>query len=1272
MSEPDLTSPRRRPSGGWRRWGRRLIFGVLGVVVVLVAVHRPLAHWAIHYFGTRAAEQAGLQASWRSSGSIFGDFGLEAIRVTGGEGSMIRAVMADQVSLDYNLWRLRDGGPGQVVDAVRIRRLEVDLDLTRPRPGPPEPGRLSSGSAVSWPSVRVPVVDVEEVTARLLLPGGRVEVVRFSLSLDPSKPGRIHVARLVAPGMPELVEASGTTRATATSVAIENLSLWPGVRMERLVVDLSRIEGGRVGVDVAARQEEAAVGVVGEVVVGGADGLSVEAQATASGVSSETLAFWGIADGGMAWNGGDVRLRLKGPVMRPDRLEAEVTVQGASIAREGFPAAVVELAAAMRGGEFTVREASVVAGRGKAELHGAARLGSTWQAVPDGDGRVDASFQFPDLDSWLPAGTGVSGGLTGRVEAGFSKRSVTGVESVVDAAALRVRGLPVESVTARLTTTDGGRVQFNSEATINAANRVDSTGWLDLRGRQGFEVDWKARCRDLATVPIEARADMMWPTEGSVEATGRATGFVDALRRGDWGELAATAQISVARLKLRDGRLDSLQARAAVDGGRARVEEAVVQFDADNRVSGAGAFSLPPASGPISAKFTVAAPVLNRLSSWSTSFGGPALRAGSIAAEWEGEGGLTLLDLNGSGSVRARGLVVDGVPEPAGIESAVLIRGGTVSLNSMRATFGAWRSEGSATWDGGRVEVPSMEAWLDNRSIATLSASVPIGNRNPDGGAPLIREDAPVRFRADLREVELRQLSGNQPRPLPVQGLVKGSAEFSGTLTALSGRIGIEARALRPSAARPGKPSLQPATFVMTAALRNGQATVEATANQRPLQPARLQLRAPVDVAALVRGAAPVSAIPLNGTVTVPDSSLAFLTTWAPVVRSVQGTFGLNASIAGTVGRPQWQATARVQVPEVRLHGASLPSVRDLSLRIQANERRLTVQEATVMLAGGRLRVEGGADMTKLSDPVLDLRLRAEQVLVVRDDTLSLRANADVACRGPVSRADVSGSIDFVRGRVFKEVEFLPLSLPNQLPPPPPPTALARSGPPAAPPPFDAWSFNLAIRTQDPIRLMGNVVRGSVVADLRLVGSGARPVLTGKATMEQMWVKLPFSRLNITEGVVTFSEDRPFDPQINVVGESITDGRIVQVMVQGRALDPRLRFTSSPPLPEGEIASLLATGVTTGDLTSSGNEAAGRAAFLVIQQAYRRMFRQTSRWQDDAEPPRLSFNFALFGSDASRNGVSAIYEINPRWRLIGRVGQAGTFRGLVHYLIRFR
>jgi hypothetical protein len=107
-------------------------------------------------------------------------------------------------------------------------------------------------------------------------------------------------------------------------------------------------------------------------------------------------------------------------------------------------------------------------------------------------------------------------------------------------------------------------------------------------------------------------------------------------------------------------------------------------------------------------------------------------------------------------------------------------------------------------------------------------------------------------------------------------------------------------------------------------------------------------------------------------------------------------------------------------------------------------------------------------------------------------------------------------------------------------------------------------------------------------------------------------------------------------------------------------------------LSEGEIATLLATGSTSGDLRSSQGEAANRAAFLVLSQAYRKLFKKAGQTKLDAEPPRLSFSFSPLNSSGGSRSVSAVYEINKNLQAVGSFNQTGSFRGLLYYLIRFR
>ena len=324
------------------------------------------------------------------------------------------------------------------------------------------------------------------------------------------------------------------------------------------------------------------------------------------------------------------------------------------------------------------------------------------------------------------------------------------------------------------------------------------------------------------------------------------------------------------------------------------------------------------------------------------------------------------------------------------------------------------------------------------------------------------------------------------------------------------------------------------------------------------------------------------------------------------------------------------------------------------------------------MVSGGGLRVGGTMDLTQLTDPKLDLVLSADQALLYRNDTMSLRANGNLTCTGPMATAEVAGRVELVRGRVFKEIEFLPLSFPDQLPPKPAQVRSA-SKPPSAPTFFANWNLDVDIVTGDPIRLLGNVLNGFAVADLHLSGTGALPVLEGKISQQGARVKLPFSRLDLSRGDILFTKDRPFDPLLDLQGDSMVGGTHVTVYATGPAAKPTLRFASSPPLSEPEIATLLATGTSAGDPQAASGVAANRAAFLILSKAYRKLFgkRTTNILSDFDEDGRTSFNFNPLSSQTSSSNFSTSYEFSPNWRAEVGLGERG-FRGMLSYLIRIR
>ena len=54
-------------------------------------------------------------------------------------------------------------------------------------------------------------------------------------------------------------------------------------------------------------------------------------------------------------------------------------------------------------------------------------------------------------------------------------------------------------------------------------------------------------------------------------------------------------------------------------------------------------------------------------------------------------------------------------------------------------------------------------------------------------------------------------------------------------------------------------------------------------------------------------------------------------------------------------------------------------------------------------------------------------------------------------------------------------------------------------------------------------------------------------------------------------------------------------------------------FHQRTALPQEEIISLIATGATRQELSGRGNVLAGRAAMLLVQQLYRKIFKKASR-----------------------------------------------------------
>lgn len=578
----------------------------------------------------------------------------------------------------------------------------------------------------------------------------------------------------------------------------------------------------------------------------------------------------------------------------------------------------------------------------------------------------------------------------------------------------------------------------------------------------------------------------------------------------------------------------------------------------------------------------------------------------------------------------------------------------------LEAGAGPWRLNAVGALDARLAGLDKLQFWQNERLLLEGHLRVPLGDATA-GSPPL---DVELHAR-DLPIHEVLAAAGQNGLPA---GRLHLEMRLQGTPKAPIGSLQVRWLDLIVPQL---PPSFQAASLGVDSHWQDGRLESRLELTQPPLQPLTLKASLPLDPDTLRRAPDALARVPLEASLSLPESDLGFLRDLAPnLIQALPARVRLEASLTGSAAEPHVQASLDLDAAEILWQSPDVPSVRNLRLRLRGQDRQLDLEDASLLLAGGRVRLTGGLDASDLKTPKLSLRLRADEALVYRDAGASLRANADLAAEATPDRGRLSGDIELVRGRVFREIDLLPLlKLPADVPAVPPDTrrSEARLELPAF---LHPWEFDVRVRTRDPVHLSGNLANGTVSADVRLTGTGAGPQLNGGARIERLQLQLPFSVVRMTQGAITLRPERPLDPDLDLRGESRIGNHDISLYIYGPSTGPKTRFTSSPPLSEPDIATLLATGTTlNGSAAELASEAASRAAYLFASELTRKLFRRKKVVRED--PPRLQLSFTPSGADRSQGSIQAAYDLTRHWRLTNRFTQNGRMKTAIGYLLRF-
>ncbi|WP_145105319.1 translocation/assembly module TamB domain-containing protein [Cereibacter sediminicola] len=247
---------------------------------------------------------------------------------------------------------------------------------------------------------------------------------------------------------------------------------------------------------------------------------------------------------------------------------------------------------------------------------------------------------------------------------------------------------------------------------------------------------------------------------------------------------------------------------------------------------------------------------------------------------------------------------------------------------------------------------------------------------------------------------------------------------------------------------------------------------------------------------------------------------------------------------------------------------------------------RATVDLQGSPAAGGRLAVSGaiGLEAPFTSDLAINIS-RA----VLRDPELyETTASGRVTIRGPLAGgAQIAGRIDLEETELripstgFGGANGLP-NLQHRNEPAAVRTTRARAGlidsgrgaaggRSAVP-----FGLNLLISSPDRIFIRGRGLDAELGGEVLLAGTTDNVVPSGAFNLIRGRLDILGKRLVLSEAQLLLEGD--FVPFIRVVASSQNDGITTSVVIEGRADEPEVSFTSSPELPEEEVISRLLFG----------------------------------------------------------------------------------------------
>jgi len=347
-----------------------------------------------------------------------------------------------------------------------------------------------------------------------------------------------------------------------------------------------------------------------------------------------------------------------------------------------------------------------------------------------------------------------------------------------------------------------------------------------------------------------------------------------------------------------------------------------------------------------------------------------------------------------------------------------------------------------------------------------------------------------------------------------------------------------------------------------------------------------------------------------------------------PFLDDLGGSIQASATVSGSLLKPQILGSLTTNNSFVKIKGLPHPIER-IQAEVNFSQTKVLINSIKAQMAGGLVSADGNITINEYRNIPTSIRLNLDGVNLNIPEKVRTSGSAELMISGKWFPFLLSGTYRVSSGifeREFTEGEVSALSTRQSIYLP---KILRQSS-------FDSLLLDVQILFEKSFLVKNSLVDGAVQGNLQVKGSISDPILIGRLQTDKN-TKLIFKdkAFDVQTANVLFNNPSEINPEIYVSAQARVNDYDIMILAQGPAKNLKsIRLTSVPPLPEQDIISLLALGVTSSRSEYSGSQ--GREQ--QVQAGYELGFAIMAQPINKEFQNRLGVNVQLSSSfDSTRN-----------------------------------